>query len=118
VRGKRHSELLSELWERVGEHFYRRIDCLFEEEPSERDRIMAELRENPPSEVEGVKVERVDTRDGVKLYLEGGSWLLFRASGTEPLIRVYAEARTKELVDRVVEWGARRVGGKWLISSW
>jgi len=118
MRGKRPSELLEELWGKVGEHYYRRIDCLFEDEPERRDRIMAELKASPPSEVEGLKVERVDTKDGVKLYLKGGSWLLFRASGTEPLIRVYAEAREKELVDRVIEWGAKRVGGEWMISSW
>lgn len=118
VRGKKPSELLQQLWEKVGEHYYRRIDCLFEEEPEECHRKMEELKNFPPGEVEGFKVERVDTKDGVKFYLEGGSWLLFRASGTEPLIRVYAEARWEEVVDKVINWGAKRVGGKWLLSGW
>jgi len=43
-----------------------------------------------------VKVQKVSTIDGVKLYLEDGSWLLMRPSGTEPVVRVYLEARSKK----------------------
>jgi phosphomannomutase len=46
----------------------------------------------PPAEVDGRKVERIDRTDGTKLLLEGGEWILLRKSGTEPVVRLYAEA--------------------------
>ena len=46
-----------------------------------------------------MKVARVRSDDGFKFYLEDGSWVLFRTSGTEPLIRVYAEAADSEAVE-------------------
>lgn len=56
-----------------------------------------------PETVAGVGVERVDTNDGFKILLEDGAWLLGRPSGTEPKLRVYAEAnsedRGRELLD-------------------
>jgi phosphomannomutase len=56
-------------------------------------KVMGKLKDAPPEKVAGFKVLGVDTMDGVKLLLENG-WLLVRASGTEPLLRLYAEAPT------------------------
>lgn len=56
-------------------------------------KVMASLKNQPPAKVAGFKVTGVETLDGVKLCLEDG-WLLVRASGTEPLLRLYAEAPT------------------------
>jgi phosphomannomutase len=61
--------------------------------PSLQARVMGRLKNAPPDKVAGFKVLGVDTMDGVKLLLENG-WLLVRASGTEPLLRLYAEAPT------------------------
>jgi phosphomannomutase len=61
--------------------------------PALQARIMGRLKNDPPDKVAGFKVLGVDTMDGVKLLLENG-WLLVRASGTEPLLRLYAEAPT------------------------
>ena len=47
----------------------------------------------------GVKVDRIRTDDGFKFYLADGSWVLLRASGTEPLVRVYSEAATNADVE-------------------
>ena len=55
-----------------------------------------------PDKIAGVIVEDVQTTDGVKYYLEDGSWLLIRPSGTEPVLRVYAEAPSDERVRLVL----------------
>jgi len=57
------------------------------------------------AEIAGVAVIRVSDLDGVKFLLADNSWLLIRPSGTEPVLRVYAEARTKERVQALLEAG-------------
>jgi phosphomannomutase len=57
---------------------------------------MDRLRNTPPSEVAGRKVVSVNNADGVKFLLDDNSWLLLRASGTEPLLRAYMEATSEE----------------------
>nr|WP_301282394.1 hypothetical protein [Paraeggerthella hongkongensis] len=64
---------------------------------------MANFRANivpsyAPENVCGKKVVDVDRRDGVKFYLEGDAWVMMRPSGTEPLVRIYAEAETVDEV--------------------
>jgi alpha-D-glucose phosphate-specific phosphoglucomutase len=61
-----------------------------------KDALMAKMRDQAPTAIAGSKVANVVTLDGVKLNLEDGSWLLMRPSGTEPLVRVYLEARSKK----------------------
>jgi phosphomannomutase len=88
------SEVLSDLERAVGEHAYARHDLHLHRDTYETDRrrVLAKLAANTPREVAGVPVTRVRDDDGYKFYLEDGSWVLLRTSGTEPLIRVYAEA--------------------------
>jgi alpha-D-glucose phosphate-specific phosphoglucomutase len=57
----------------------------------------------PPADVGGRKVERVDKTDGTKLLLEGGEWILLRKSGTEPVVRLYAEAQTEERIETLMQ---------------
>lgn len=57
-----------------------------------------------PDEVCGMKVLDKDSRDGIKLLLENDCWVMMRPSGTEPLVRIYAEAENKENVTRLLEW--------------
>ena len=54
--------------------------------------VLETLAANTPTRLAGVDVERVRNDDGYKFFLRDGSWVLLRTSGTEPLIRVYAEA--------------------------
>jgi phosphomannomutase len=99
--GKPLSQILADLEKRVGPHSYSRHDIHLARDTydAERKRILGLLEANEPSEVAGVKVTRVRSDDGFKFYLADGSWVLLRASGTEPLVRVYSEAATKADVE-------------------
>lgn len=100
-------ELLGLLRERTGEHFYHRIDLKLDR-PVSREQF-AVLRRTLPSHLHGVAVTRVSDKDGLKLILEDGSWLLLRASGTEPVLRVYAEADREDKVQALLEQGSALV---------
>lgn len=91
VEGKSLKELLADLYRRVGEiHTGRQNLRLSPDlEANYADRMAA-----LPATLAGRKVRQVITIDGVKLLLEGEGWVLFRKSGTEPVVRVYAEARS------------------------
>ena len=98
--GRPLSEILRALEAEVGEHAYARHDIHLPRDsyPIERRRVLDTLGANSPREVAGVAVDRVRDDDGYKFFLHDGSWVLLRASGTEPLIRVYSEASSPEAV--------------------
>jgi phosphomannomutase len=98
VRKMKLSALVEELMNEYGWHHFNRIDAHLTEK--EKNRILAAYRKGVRS-IAGYPVERVDTRDGFKLFIENG-WLLVRASGTEPLIRFYAEAESPEKVEAIL----------------
>ena len=106
--GKKPSELINKLYDLVGPHYYDRDDVKFDE--SQRYEIIQKLAANQPKEILGVKVDHVRTDDGFKYYLEDGSWLLIRFSGTEPLLRIYTETDSKERVDALLKEGAKLAG--------
>ena len=65
--------------------------------PEEKKKL-GSLASSPPKSVGARRVESVNTIDGIKLILDGGSWILIRESGTEPLARVYVEGKSDEEV--------------------
>ena len=69
--------------------------------------LFARLNRTPPDQMAGLPIVRVHTLDGVKLIGRDESWLLFRRSGTEPIIRVYAEAPRKTFLPRLLAFGVR-----------
>lgn len=75
----------------------------------ERAKRLKALAQNPPARVGRRKVVRIESIDGLKLELEGGDWFLLRTSGTEPVIRCYAEAATKKGVDGLLRKGLEAV---------
>jgi phosphomannomutase len=99
--GKHLSQILADLERRVGPHAYARHDIHLARETydTDRKRILDTLEQNEPQEVAGVAVQRVRSDDGFKFYLADGSWVLLRASGTEPLIRIYSEAADHDAVE-------------------
>ena len=103
-RGKKLSELVQELFDEFGPHVARRTDVHTTDE--KKQAMLDRLSKGGLEKIAGHKVERVDTLDGYKHLTEGG-WLLVRPSGTEPVLRVYAEAPTEEdaqaLIDDALE---------------
>jgi phosphomannomutase len=99
--GQPLSQILAGLEKRVGPHAYARHDIHLNRETYDQDRkrILHTLETHEPSDVAGVKVERIRSDDGFKFYLADGSWVLLRASGTEPLVRIYSEAADQAAVE-------------------
>jgi len=87
----------------VGPHHYSRLDIEFPER--KRDKMTGHLRDSSPRTLNGVKVVKRDTFDGFRFILADTSWLLIRFSGTEPLLRIYAESDSPARVDRLLELG-------------
>jgi phosphomannomutase len=99
--GKSPSELLKDLFAITGPHSFRRVDVQFPED--QRDALQNLIATSEPWTLGGMEVEQSDRLDGVKYFLEGGGWGIVRMSGTEPLLRMYAEAQDAEAVNRVLE---------------
>ena len=89
MSGKKPSELLADLHTLLGPHTFRRIDVYYEE--SQRVKLAKAVSEASPNTLGGLVPESDDRRDGVRFNLAGGSWAVVRMSGTEPLVRIYAE---------------------------
>lgn len=106
--GKGVTDLMEELTAKVGPHFYDRLDLKFDE--SQRSAILSRIQKAAPSSFQGRKVEQIDTRDGYRFVLEGGYWALIRFSGTEPLLRIYAEADSPANVQAFLD-EARNMAG-------
>ncbi len=98
VRKKKLSELVEELMAEFGWHFFDRIDKHMTEK--EKKRILAAYAKGIDS-LGGAPVTKVERKDGTKLFVNNG-WVLVRASGTEPLIRFYAEADSQEKVKELL----------------
>lgn len=94
-------ELVEELNREFGPHVYGRVDLEIERQAI--DRLFGRLRHQPPKRVAGLKVASVDELDGFKMFFDDSTWLLVRASGTESLLRLYAEAATREQVNALLE---------------
>jgi phosphomannomutase len=103
------SALLSEMWQTYGEFHYRRRDLQLA--PQRGQALVERLRDDPPSQLAGVNVTGVDTLDGVKLLLGETGWIMVRLSGTEPVLRLYCEARSPGSVDALLAAMARHMEG-------
>jgi alpha-D-glucose phosphate-specific phosphoglucomutase len=106
--GKTPSQLIKYLYDKVEPHYYNRVDVNFPE--SERQTIIERITKNPPKDIEGIKVVKFDTFDGFRFTLADNSWLLIRFSGTEPLLRIYAESNTPDRVEQILKLGREFAG--------
>ena len=105
---KSPSQLVDYLYSKVGPHYYDRVDIKF---PSiERQAIHDRLSRYIPSHIDNTKVEEVSTKDGFRFLLADHSWLLIRFSGTEPLLRIYAESDSPQHVKRLLAEGRKMTG--------
>ncbi len=108
VRMKRKpSELIEYLFDKVGPHYYDRIDKRF---TGDREKRRERILNAHPKTIGGLKVTGLNTSDGYKFELEDGGWLLIRFSGTEPILRVYTETTHKDRVQPILQDGLRIAG--------
>ncbi len=98
---------LNRIWARLekefGPHHYGRYDAHFPLE--KRAALMTWLRQHPPAKLLNSRLARVDDRDGVKFVAMDSSWLMLRGSGTEPVLRIYAEAPSPAGLARLLRLG-------------
>jgi phosphomannomutase len=97
--------LLRALETEFGPHRYARIDTSFPLE--KRADLMRFCAEHPPARLLKSKLAEVKAYDGVKFIAEDGSWLMLRGSGTEPILRIYAEAKTEDDAQALLQQGVR-----------
>jgi phosphomannomutase len=110
------STAIAHFHEIAGPSFYRRVDVHVEREAygEVKRRLLVDLADHAPASLGGRTVARTEplpTNDGTKFFLDDGSWLLVRTSGTEPLVRVYTEATSAEIRDALLHAGERLVRG-------
>jgi phosphomannomutase len=108
--GKPPSEMLADLHREFGEFHFGRRDLHMP--VSEGQELVAQLAQNPPENYESSDVVRVETMDGVKLIFRDESWLLFRQSGTEPVLRIYAEATSVAKMHTLLDSGSEMAAGE------
>ncbi len=97
------NRLIAKLEKEYGPHRYSRIDTHFPLE--KRAALMEFCKTNPPAKLLRSPVAQVKSYDGVKYVAEDGSWLMLRGSGTEPILRIYAEAKSDADAKRLLKLG-------------
>lgn len=97
------NKLIAKLEKEYGPHRYSRIDTHFPLE--KRAALMEFCKTNPPAKLLRSPVAQVKSYDGVKYVAEDGSWLMLRGSGTEPILRIYAEAKSDADAKRLLKLG-------------
>jgi len=107
--GKPLHVLVDDLLARYGPAQYARTDLRLHH-PVSKKAIVTKLENEAPDSISGVSIETIQTLDGIKYYLADGSWLLIRPSGTEPVLRVYAEAPNDERVKALLGFGEKVAG--------
>ena len=97
------AHILDEIMAEFGRFYYDRIDLHTDKAQS----AVLSLKSQPPQSFAGFKIASVETLDGLKFNFEDESWILFRASGTEPLLRIYVEGRTPEEIKLLLGEGEK-----------
>jgi phosphomannomutase len=106
--GKTPSELLDYLYRKVGPHHFKRVDIRFPED--KRQAVNKHIKDNSPDSIAGIEVVKKDTTDGFRFVLADTTWLLIRFSGTEPVLRIYAESDSLARVEKLLEFGKGLAG--------
>jgi phosphomannomutase len=97
------NKIYARLEKEFGPHRYGRYDAHYPLE--QRAALMESLQANPPAKLLRSKLAKVDARDGVKFVAEDATWLMLRGSGTEPVLRIYAEARSDADMQKLLKLG-------------
>lgn len=102
--GLKPGQLVKKIHDEFGAFYYDRVDLHI---PSSQvgTEFVEKVKSNPPKEINNIPVKELKTLDGAKIIFEDDGWLLFRASGTEPLLRIYSEGKNKEFVSDMLRAG-------------
>jgi phosphomannomutase len=100
------AELVDDLLKEVGPAHYQRTDLRLSH-PLSKNQLTHRLLESAPAAIGGEAVVDILSKDGVKYLLADDSWLLIRPSGTEPVLRVYAEGRSQQMVRALLDYGEK-----------
>lgn len=96
-------DILKELQKEFGSYYYLRTSIEYHEKKD----LISRLKRKRISSIFGKKVIDIDTLDGLKFICQDSSWLLFRLSGTEPIVRIYSEAESEKTAQEILEFGKR-----------
>jgi phosphomannomutase len=108
TNNKTLGQLADEMMEELGRKFvYLRRDI--ELTQAHKEALLKSLHEIAPESIGGLKVTEVETIDGMKFHREDGSWVMLRVSGTEPVVRIYAEATSEKAVQDLVGEGLKLI---------
>jgi len=100
-------EQLDEIYDKVGFFEYDRYDLKLETSVDEVKKKIKDLIENPKKKINDKTVYKISTIDGIKYILEDESWLLIRPSGTEPVVRIYAEGKSIHEAKALIKFGKK-----------
>jgi phosphomannomutase len=108
TNNKTLGQLIDELMDELGQQYvFLRKDI--ELTQAHKESLLANLHVLKPESIGGQKVVNVETIDGLKFHREDGSWVMLRVSGTEPVVRVYAEATSEQAVEDLVGEGVKLI---------
>lgn len=105
--GKTIEELVEEIYAITGRFYYERYDWKIDD--STKTAVINACKNEIFKEFAGEKIMKKETLDGYKYYFNEDEWLMIRPSGTEPLLRIYSEATSKERVDMFIKAGIENV---------
>ena len=103
------SDIYKDIEARYGKSSFIRRDMKLEKTIPNKHSFAVKLKKKLPKTLLGRKVLDTNTIDGLKIILEDDSWLLMRPSGTEPLLRTYAETESQENTKKFLEFAAKLI---------
>lgn len=109
VRKLSPSKLVADMEKRFGRARFHRVDLTLSRAVEDKDDFVKKVSDRLPAKLQGTAVQDVRTQDGLKVRLAGGAWLLMRPSGTEPLLRTYAESDSWEKTRSLLQWAQKTV---------
>ncbi|MEA3329064.1 MAG: phosphoglucomutase/phosphomannomutase family protein [Candidatus Omnitrophota bacterium] len=101
-------EILDEMEKEYGRFIYLRKDVAYPDQEKKK-KLISNLKNNPPGDILGKKINEIKAEDGIKFICSDLSWLLIRPSGTEQLVRIYSEASSREQAEQMIEVGKKYI---------
>jgi phosphomannomutase len=109
ARRKSPSQLVQEMEKRFGCARFKRVDMPLEKAIADKNIFVQSISNGLPARLAGEAIREVRTQDGMKIFLKSGAWVLLRPSGTEPLLRTYAESESNSKTEKLLTWAQETV---------